>query len=214
MLSLTANIDVRTFKKGDNVTLQFNSGLCVMVGDNGSGKSTITNTIRGYFINQEKAVGVGDSLNNTDIKHLSKAFNIQTDYDYCCCVDFYLDNPLASNNSYDAVEFLMNGGYAVQHKSHGECQAYMLSRLLKQLDGYRKSHPTNKILLILDEPENGLSIPKQYKLVDIVIPGLIRKYKLDLLVMTHNPILVSSVSDVFDVGSKKYVSVKEYLPKR
>ena len=173
MLKITANTDIRTFKKDDTIELQFADGLCVIVGENGSGKSTITHAIKGNFVKNNKAKFVGNSLNNSDISSLSKCFDIESDYDYCYSVDFHLDNPLASNNSYDAVEFLMNGGHATQHKSHGECQFYMLGRVIQQLEQRRKSHSTEKVLLILDEPECGLSIPKQFKMSENMIPGLI-----------------------------------------
>jgi len=211
MLEITVNADVRNFKVGDEFKFQFDNGCSVMVGENGSGKSTITNAIRGHFMSLDKAKGVGNSLNNYDIVTLSKSFDVKTDYDYCFVIDFHLDNPLASNNAYDAVEFLMNGGYAVKDKSHGECSLHMLGKLLQQLDNFRAINKLAKILLILDEPESGMSIKKQFKLASVMIPGIIKKHNVDMLIITHNTIITSSVETVFDMETKQIVPVNDYI---
>ena len=81
-------------------------------------------------------------------------------------------------------------------ESHGETrEGVLLSILQYDFD-----------LLILDEPEQGLSLRNQLKYLNI----LKEKIK-PIIISTHSKVFIENVEEVFDVETMQWVNSKEYL---
>lgn len=115
-------------------------------------------------------------------------------------VDLEKANPKISKpnpengDAYSGHEVLNMFMWAVE--SHGETREGVLLNVL--------SHEFN--LLILDEPEQGLSLKNQKKYIDAL-----KNLNKDIIVITHSKVFIENVENIFDVETMKWVNSKEYL---
>ena len=190
-------------------SIEFNNKIEVIVGDNGSGKSSLLSAIRGEFITKKYEKG---SLYDSGFIELRKHVTIEHDFEAAFFYDAVKDNPKDGNNSYDAMEYLFNGGHATKDVSHGQSSSFMLSKTITKLAEYRKGNPEAKILVILDEPEVGFDLKTQYKLPDI-IRNMSQLFNCYILCVTHNYFVVSTSDTVTLCDNMTYrkVNADEYL---
>lgn len=177
---------IDAIKKGIN--LEFNSFVTFLVGENGSGKSTILEAIA-------KSIGfnpAGGSINNSyenketesDLSSYlkliwqiktRKGFFLRTEnfYSFTTYVDELRDDPLDGHNAYAPY-----GGKSLHEQSHGESFFSLFKNRFK------------KGVFILDEPEAALSPQRLLSLLSI-LKNLENDGETQFIIATHSPILLS-----------------------
>jgi predicted ATPase len=195
------NSSFRKIKKGE--VFNFDIPLTVIVGENGSGKSSLLQAIRGKYDKKK------DSLNTDEFRKLSKNISLETGCEHFLFFDSIKDNGSDMNNSYDAMSFISNGGFATKNISHGETQMYYLNKLINDIKALR-TKTDKKIVLCLDEMDKGYSLKTQSKIITLLL-NLIMKYNCRILCITHNYLLIKKAGIVFDFDNRKYILSKDYL---
>ena len=211
MLKITVLTDFRNLKKDTVYDLSALDNLksMLLVGDNGCGKSSLLQALRGTK-DDTNTNTAGGSLYTTDFKLLQSNINVEHDYEKMFFLDSIKDNGMDLNNAYDAVEFVNSGGFQTKDRSHGEASLIYLSLFLNKI---KDRIVENKTLIVLDEVDKGLSLSKQLKMYDI-INNLVYKFKVHVLVVSHNVLLIQKSEIVFDIEkngmevSSKYLSDK------
>lgn len=178
----------RIFKKGQRFAPK--KGLTVMVGENGCGKSTLIKEFsehNGGFSNGEKSkrdtCGKDVDILLLDFEKLNKTIK---------------SNPFGNSEAFKKA-FL--GNITRSEESHGE-------RVMDVLRLAFDERVLEYKLLILDEPEQGMSLGNQYMYLK-----LFQKLseKIDIILVTHSKVMIENVSEVFDVETMSYVPSKEYF---
>jgi len=182
--SLTFLKDFRCFKIYDKI--DFKSGLNLIVGDQGTGKSTILGLIR----------------KPKNYQHDKIAF---LEIPEPCSVggfDFEKDNlrtqPAFSNNI--PMEFQIQSMFM----SHGEVNTFIHQSLTES-----KNAPKNAIL-ILDEPDQALSIRSTWHLCKI-LEDAINKNNLQVIAAVHNPIIITFAKKVYSVEHRKWMKSTDFI---
>lgn len=173
----------RLYRKGQSFIPR--KGLNVLVGENGCGKSTLIN----LFIEQNGTVFSVEEERNPNI----------------IFIDFEKSNPIHTKdgNPFNHKEFLGNALVKLtsQEESHGESR----KGLLEEIFEINKSVYE---ILILDEPEQGMSLKNQYRYISRFKE--LGKEK-DIILVTHSKVMIENVDKVFDVESMEWIDSKEYL---
>lgn len=211
MLKIAILNDFRNLKRDTIYDLSTLDKLksMILVGDNGCGKSSLLHALRGTK-DDTNTNTAGGSLYTTDFKLLQSNINVEHDYEKIFFLDSIKDNGMDLNNAYDAVEFVNSGGFHTKDRSHGEASLIYLSLFLSKI---KDRIVENKTLIVLDEVDKGLSLSKQLKMYDI-INNLVYKFKVHVLVVSHNALLIQKSEIVFDIEkngmevSPKYLSDK------
>ena len=159
-------------------TIEFKQGVNIIVGDNGTGKSTMLD-----MINRHKAFGK-DTLG---IKVSGKNNNSMF-------FDSEKDSPRTKQNDPGDL-------YAItdRFKSHGEA-------LFPIIDHCKTME---NMIILLDEPDSGISIKNQKKLVESFNKAV--KNNCQLIIVTHSYVLIKAYEDIFDMDIKKWLKSNDYL---
>jgi predicted ATPase len=181
-------------------SIEFNNKIEIVVGDNGSGKSSLLSALRGTFVEPSYDKG---SLYNFSNKELSESITVEHDFDKAFFYDAVKDKPNDLNNAYDAMEFIRNGGFETRDKSHGQSSLYLISKMIDEIETYRKANPTAKILVILDEPEVGFDLKTQFKLPKM-IANISNFLDCHIILATHNYMLVNNNEEVTVADNMTY----------
>jgi len=180
---MTINIkllkDFRCFKAGE--TIQLPGPACLLVGDQGTGKSSLLHIIRTGI--KDKYAEVQSDAGPTELRFF----------------DTEKMNPRTKDHFSDDQNVIFE--VAARFASHGQT---MLPILMTQdlLNGKLST-------FLIDEPESGLSLMSQVKVRDHYREMLKRGHH--LVIATHSPVLMKTTEQVFDVAARKTVSVDEYL---
>ena len=174
-----------------------------IVGENGCGKSTIMQAIRGSFPSTTESLYEAD---NVDLVKKGGVV-IEHDYDKAFFLDSIKDNGLDFNNAYDAAALVLNGGYGKNRVSHGESSLQYMYSFLKRIES---AIVPNKTLIVLDEVDKGLSLSNQAKFKNFVTK-LTVQYDCDVLVVSHNPFFIIQSIFCYDVASRDYVASRTYI---
>jgi predicted ATPase len=180
--------DYRCFEKGYKLT--FKPGLNLLVGDQGSGKSTVIQLIR------DAAATKSTSFTRKDAEKVVKV--LADGPTYVRCFDFEKDNPRTQSGFGDNIMFQV----ASIWKSHGEVARAILSTLTKMKD-------LDKSTFVLDEPDTALSPRSCYDLVKVFRKAT--KAGTQLLVAAHNPILIEGAPEVYSLEHREWMSGVEFL---
>lgn len=169
------------FPKG--LRIEFKPNVNIIVGANGCGKSQLFKILH---------CEINGARNLYETK-------VTVDYDKIETMGFDFES--------DALKNII--------KPDPESNETFLSDTMTKLDSESKSHGENtkilldfyenrtKQVLFMDEPENGLDLPSQVKLV--------RKIKElgmhnQLFVITHNKMIIEAFDDVYDLDRKKWTT--------
>ncbi len=183
------NKEFRCYEKGR--TLEFKAGINLIVGEQGCGKSSLFEAI----------------INNWQI--LTVDYDSDSDYLF---LDTETMNPrltdsfkahreFADVKSYEKAEFEFTRDSFIRedrYKSHGQV---MLPLLLSTKNVKKKT-------IFIDEPEAGLSIRSQYKLLNHY-RELSKNNQ--LIIATHSLVLIKEVGEVLSLEHKKWMSADEFI---
>lgn len=160
-------------------TLDFLSGLNVIVGENGSGKSSLLSLI----------TDPNSSLREIAVNETEFAFHF---------FDTEKMNPRIRKDfmASGVVALLVNSKY----QSHGEAMLPMLNH----------AEEMHNSLILVDEPEAGLSLSNQKKLFK-VYEKIVRDNNCQIILTTHSYVIISSVEKVFNMKTKKWEKSSDFL---
>jgi predicted ATPase len=177
-------IYIPLFKKG--LYIEFKENINIIIGVNGCGKSQLFSII--------------DSILHNKIHSFKK--DIDLDFDKREFIGFDFESDTLKNiikpNPNNPQTFLTDTITVMnsREKSHGEN-----TKLL--LDFYENK---TQNILFMDEPENGLDLPSQIKLIKKIKE--LAKYN-QIFVITHNKMLIESFEDIYDLDRKKWTTPDE-----
>lgn len=206
-MKITVKKDIRNLKKGTKYDFSKikDNGYLALVGDNGCGKSTIVQALRGYKNDLRTS-----SLYERDFIELSENFKFEHDYEKIFHLDRVKDDGQNMNVSYDASEYLKSGGYQARQLSHGQSSMnYFNAFLLKIRDKVVKG----KTLVVFDEVDSGFSISymSRYR---TAIRALMLEYEFDMLVISHNPFFIIESNTVFDISKNEIVNSADFIKEK
>lgn len=176
------------YRKIKPFEIVFKDGLNLIVGENGSGKSTLLNII--YNSQNEKSEAkIKLTLSDYTLKN-----SVDTKF-----FDTEKNNPriIKDFNESKDIGFDISSRF----KSHGEVMFPILDYSKKM----------KNVVLFVDEPESGVSLSNQLKLLKSFNVAV--ENKCQLLIATHSYILIKNVEEVFDMTKLKWVKSKDYLKK-
>lgn len=201
MLKITAIKPFRTIKKDE--VFVFDKSINIIVGNNGSGKSSLLQALRGKFDTTSK------SLLSSDYSKLAECVEIEADYDKFFFLDPVNDNSMSIMNSFHALSFLENDGLQHSKISHGQQQHLQFNQFTAKLETYRKSNPDTKIMLVLDEFDKGFDLLTQSKTIN-ALTGLASQFKADIICITHSLLVVLGFKQVFDMTNRVSIDTDSY----
>lgn len=183
----------RNFDKDFSIT--FKNNVTYIVGENGSGKSTLLELISVKTKHK--------NLCHFSVEEFSKNIKITTNKKQVETIYFCSKNDLIHSNNLNDTNYDTLFYVSAMMVSSGQCLLMQLSELLNK--------DLNDKLLILDEPEKGLSLKNQKKLLNF-ITNLTKKFNnLQIIVVTHSYPIIKNTEEVFSCDKKQYISSKEYL---
>lgn len=171
--------DFRCFKKDE--TLEFRPGINLLVGEQGTGKSTLLDRIK------------------TDGKSGGKAEVLVVDASPIAMMafDFEKDTPRGKSHFNDSMSMMAQ--VSCLFISHGQMNNALLSELEKQ----------KGILFLMDEPDMALSIRSCTKLVKLLKKA--EENKCQVLAAVHNPIIIGAFSEVLSLEHRKWMPSKDFI---
>jgi len=170
--------------------IQFRPGVNLLVGDQGTGKSSLFQAIQLRGMKKPKSWNLpqADTV-PVVIDYQGKALPV-------FAFDFEQDNYRTKAFFEDDIEFHVGA----MRKSHGETVLAMLGAL-ELVD--------KPMIVLLDEPDMALSIQSCRRLARIF------NHVVDLggqvISTAHNPVVILSYEDVYSVEHEKWMSSKEYV---
>ena len=179
--------DFRNFKAGES--FNFTEDVTVIVGDMGSGKSSLVSSLRGNLLGEDSSTGLAANTLTT----LGTNITVDENFDKIFCYDSIADDGLRFHNCSTAMALIENGGHSIMSLSHGESTTFYLDKLLSEITVYRKNNPRASILVILDEFDRGYSLQYQtrsYRILDY----LTNKQRCKVVCVTHSYFLIKQVS--------------------
>lgn len=189
--NITFKKDFRCFKA--NEIINFKNQITVITGDNGSGKSTLLSCIRQSF---KTKWSMSDDTSAKDVIVTNIENSDKQEIAYLCFSSDLLQN---SSSFDDDINLHMR----VLNMSSGQ------GSLEQLIDKVEKSK--DKPLLILDEPERGLSHKRVYLIFNYLMQHAKKNQDQQIIIVTHSPILMDFEVEVFSTSHKNYIDKSEYL---
>ena len=199
----TVSIVQSTFPFLPGQKFEFIHPITLLVGDNGVGKSSMLKLIG----TQDPAVIINKSCSSV-VWWDSELSNPRTrNYEILDYFLQYVKNVNASEEEKIRIvklvqEFLiLNKEDSTLTGSHGE----QLFPILESIRAHSGS------LILLDEPEGGLSIPKIEQFYSMIKSAV--SQGTEFIIATHSPVLMEAVGQVYDLVQGEYVSADICLSK-
>jgi predicted ATPase len=185
LLSITFASDHRCFKTGDK--FEFRKGINFLVGDQGTGKSTLLGVSKKYSQHRE---------NKEKSKFFAKLKFDQKTVTYF--FDFERDNPRLqprfSNNVLAEVSALFS--------SHGETTLGILSCL--------KNKKIKNATIFQDEPDGSLSVRSAYTVLKL-FDQIVEEHNVQIIASVHNPLFIQHVPEVLSLEHRKWMPSEEFI---
>lgn len=191
----------------DGLKIEFDSPITFIIGENGTGKSTLLENIAckvGFNILGGNKNHLYDDLLNQDNTKLcdemklswrlktSKGFFFRAESFFN--FSSYMEDMALENGK---SMFASYGGKSLKKQSHGESFLSLFKNNFKEG------------LFILDEPESALSVEKQLSLIAII--DRLAKNGCQFIIATHSPILITCPnSQIYEIENNQLLK-KEYL---
>lgn len=221
MIKITFLEDFRKFKQDE--VLIFECDKTLLVGNNGTGKSTLLQIIYQSLPHDEyENFYVGDRHEYEDVRLNNKKYKVEHDYDYVFIFDPILDDPNKNIHAMDRHPVLSTKTlFAGNRGSTGEFALFKYREytdlIVDRCNGIDTVFNENteplkgKKLLLIDEPENGLSLKNQYRVAKSIL-AVCRDGGLDTICTTHSiPFIERPEYSLYDIESKTIVKSDEYL---
>ncbi len=204
-MKITVLSDFRNFKQGEefDFTILQEIKCLVLVGNNGCGKTTLFDAIRGQNEDSKEK-----SLYSSERKMNSLLFKIEHPYEKIFFLDAVKDNGTNFMNAFDAVNYIDSGGHAKGFLSHGQGTLNDLSRFYNKIAD--KIIP-NKTLIVLDEVDNGLSLKNQTLFRNFVNRLILSPLNCDILITSHNPFFILQSRLCYNLEDKKLHTSEKYI---
>lgn len=184
MLTSVKFIDnVRCFKKG--FTIDFSPGVNLIVGDQGTGKSTLLQILGGKSEFERK-----------EVVEIKTSAPILTRYFDTEKMNFRT-SPL---DAFDPDKYIT--GWMSRFRSHGEVQ-YPVVQYIETISSKEKT------LFFIDEPDSAMSPKSIMKIYDVLQNT--EKNGHQVIISVHNPLLILLFPEVIHVKTGKRISSKRYL---
>jgi predicted ATPase len=175
--------DWRCFKTGD--AIDFRPGVNLLVGDQGSGKSSLL-----------QAIAAVSKAKNYKFEHsLAKKVKVTSKAIKCGGFDFEKDNHRTQGYFDENIQAHM----ALMFSSHGQGNLAILQTMTNFSD----------TLLFLDEPDMALSIRSVSKLSKLFQEAATRGCQ--IVAAVHNPILIQAFTEVYSLERRAWVWSKEFV---
>lgn len=204
--------DFRNFKK--DFEIQFKEGVNVLVGDQGSGKSTLIELIRLKF---------EDKRNDSDSSWRAKSIEVTDKVDdivefvfdkdtKALGFDFERESPRdMSSLHFDMIDVQMYSSKA----SHGQGNMAMFGKFIQSVVENSKYN-----VVLMDEPDTAMS-PRNVYNITAIIDKLYTKFKKQVFVSAHNPILIKGThfaiskepfwTEVYSVENSDWIKPEVYM---
>lgn len=185
--------DFRCYKKDEEIILKDN--LTIITGDNGSGKSTLLSCIRNMYKTKwtvsDDPSGVGKIEISGDGDELGKVQYLDL------CSDLY-------KNSIEFDYDNMNLYLQCMGSSSGEGVIFQLVNLLKTFS-------KDSDLVIIDEPERGLSIKNQFLISNVINKFATEHPGTQFIVTTHSEAILALKEELWSTTHKSLISSDDYI---
>ncbi len=211
----------RGFAKGE--LIRFRPGVNLVVGDQGTGKSTLLNAIRA----KSDAVQPGDIRTTVEVISAGEHCSVWTTKTRPIKVmqfDFERDNPrVKSWSSAIAIDGNLNAAGNImwsRARSHGEFVLKMLGELPAKAAEAKRTKTA--LLIVLDEPDTGLSGRSALKIANVfantVAAGIITTKTretsiVQIIAAVHNPWLIEAFRDrdVLSLEHRRWLRADDFL---
>lgn len=178
--------DYRCFKKGEKV--EFRPGVNLLVGDQGTGKSSLLQLIRGL------------AAGGYEADRSKESFDLKTSGPVrLLCFDFEKDTPRTKSH-FDGTD--MGWQVAARFMSHGQ----VINAVHQNLAGLERKKEIHAV--IMDEPDTGLSPRSAYDLIRH-LERLGKRHQ--VLAAVHNPLLIASQPEVYSLEHRKWLPSTEFM---
>lgn len=220
--------DFRNFKSGRDYNINVpDNGILYLGGTNECGKSTLLQILRSnkdslYDINKK----LFDRMVDFRIEN-SKSLPVDIsgyDYDETFFLDSIIDDPCSFVMSASASGFIDGGGFLAQRQSKGEKTLVMIAKFEEKIKKYlinkygsieEWKNSGKKALVVFDEADEGLDMRMQFNFNKFLHNVYNKKYNMDVIVVSHNPIVILSKTDgeikVYDIEYNLDTDPSEYI---
>ena len=204
-----------------------------IMGSNGSGKSTILQTIRAnkdsLFETNKREL---DGMTSTNIEGLKYApidiSGVDDYFTHVFALDAIEDDPCNFINSATAFGFINGGGLSATNQSKGQKSKQMIGGLFVKIQNHLgftiKDYKDGKTienvspLVLLDEVDEGMDLSTLFE-YNHLLNNLCKVFNATVVCVTHNPFVcyghpLSGECPVFDMNGFKETTIGKYIKEK